>query len=57
MVARHGDTDFSKLVNLCPVKKFSLISIPQLSFGVVFVGVSKGRGSFGGYSAWGVANA
>ena len=24
----HGDTDFSKLVNLRPVKKFSLISTP-----------------------------
>ena len=22
----HGDTDFSKLVNLCPAKHFSLIS-------------------------------
>ena len=28
MVTPHADTDFSKLVNLCPVKKFSLISTP-----------------------------
>ena len=27
-MVRHGDTDFSKLVNSCPVKKFSLISTP-----------------------------
>ena len=25
---RHGDTNFSKLVNLCPVKKFPLTSTP-----------------------------
>ena len=25
---RHGDTDFSKLVNVCPVKKFAFILIP-----------------------------
>ena len=28
MVMRHGDTDFSKLVNVCPVKKFAFILIP-----------------------------
>ena len=28
MVTSHGDPDFSKLVNLCPVKTFSLISTP-----------------------------
>ena len=28
MVMPHGDTDFSKLVNLCPVKYFPLILNP-----------------------------
>ena len=28
MVTPSGDTDFGKLVNLCPVKRFSLISNP-----------------------------
>ena len=28
MLTSHGDIDFSKLVNLCPVKTFSLISTP-----------------------------
>ena len=28
MVMRHGVTDFSKLVSVCPVKKFAFILIP-----------------------------
>ena len=31
-VTPQGDTDFSKLVNLCPVKKFSIILIPVNTF-------------------------
>ena len=31
----HGhDTDFSKLVNLCPIKTFSLISTPESPFSI-----------------------
>ena len=32
MVRPHRDTDFSKLVNVCPVKTFSLISTCQSIF-------------------------
>ena len=31
MVTSHRDTDFSKLLNLCPIKKFSLFSTPAIN--------------------------
>ena len=36
VTTHHEDTDFSKLVNLCPVKKFSLIS--TLGDKIYFIG-------------------
>ena len=41
MVTLYGDSDFSKLVNFCPVKTFSLISTSGLWKGVPFEKKSK----------------
>ena len=41
MVTSQADTDFRKLVSLCPVKKFSLVSTPAILASFDVIGLYK----------------